>query len=108
MPRYIDLDKVKITGEMFLDDDDEALIPLSYIRRALLTAPVEDVAPRSELERWRDMYYRANAERIASKNDYGIGEPCHQVLEDACKAARRAYEIGKYESVFLKKEENQT
>ena len=39
---------------------------------------------------------------------YGIGEPCHQVPEDTCKAARRAYEIGKYESVFLKKEENQT
>ena len=26
---------------------------------------------------------------------YGIGEPCHQVPEDTCKAARRAYEIAK-------------
>lgn len=33
-------------------------------------APDADVAPRSELERWRDMYYRANAERMESKNDY--------------------------------------
>lgn len=49
MPKYIDLDKVKITGEMFLDDDDEALIPLSDVRRALLMAPVEDVAPVDEL-----------------------------------------------------------
>ena len=33
---------------------------------------------------------------------YGIGEPCHQVPEDVCKAARKAYEIAKEDSVFLK------
>lgn len=36
---------------------------------------------------------------------YGIGEPCHQVPEDVCKAARKAYEIAKEDSEFQKEED---
>lgn len=46
----------------------------------------QESAPRSEVERWRDMYYRANAERMASKNDY-------EFLMASVKTERRVAEM---------------
>lgn len=50
MGQYIDLCKVKFIGGKFFDDDD-ALISVRDVRRALLMTPVEDVVPREEVDK---------------------------------------------------------
>lgn len=55
MAHYIDLCKVKIVSEKFFDENEDALISVGDVRRALLMAPVEDVAPRAEVERLREL-----------------------------------------------------
>lgn len=51
MAHYIDLCKVKIVSEKFFDENEDALISVGDVRRALLMAPVEDVVPRAEVAR---------------------------------------------------------
>lgn len=101
MPKYIDLDKVKITGEMFLDDDDEALIPLSYIRRALLMAPVEDVAPRSELELYKRQVNELEDELATTydKLENAKAEVAREIFEEIEKILEKnhkKYTVGGY------------
>lgn len=55
MPIYIDLCKVKVIREKIFNEDDDALIPLSDVRKALLMVPVENVAPRAEVEELREL-----------------------------------------------------
>ena len=51
MGQYIDLCKVKFIGGKFFDEDDDALIFVRDVRRALLMTPVEDVVPREEVDK---------------------------------------------------------
>ena len=43
MPRYIDADNINLKGIAVFDQDFEALIPLSDIRKALQMTPTADV-----------------------------------------------------------------
>lgn len=43
MPRYIDVDKIKFSGESFNDADGDALVSLSNVRRAIDQTPTADV-----------------------------------------------------------------
>lgn len=43
MTRYIDVDKIKFSGESFNDADGDALVSLSDVRKAIEQTPIADV-----------------------------------------------------------------
>lgn len=54
MPRYIDINNINLRGIAVFDQDFEALIPLSDVRKALQMTPTADVV---EVVRCKDCEY---------------------------------------------------
>lgn len=91
MPIYIDLCKVKVIREIFFDEDDDALIPLSDVRKALLMVPVENVAPRAEVELYKRQVNELEDELATTydKLENAKAEVAREIFEEIEKHGRK-------------------
>lgn len=64
MPRYIDIEKIRIAIPSCVDENGDILVPLSDVRRALAQTPTADVAPIADT-------VRKMQEKILALSTYG-------------------------------------
>ena len=51
MPKYIDVEKIRLTAVGTVDEDGDILVSVRDVKRAIEQTPAADVVPKSEVER---------------------------------------------------------
>lgn len=86
MTRYIDVDKIKFSGESFNDTDGDALVSLSNVRKAIEQTPTAEVVEVVRCKDCKHHFPPYNEANLYSKCRYNC---LHTHMNDFCSYGER-------------------
>lgn len=69
MPKYIDVENIRLTAVGTVDEDGDILVSVRDVKRAIDQTPAVDVVPRTEIETIFDETMQAIEKGIAEANE---------------------------------------